>query len=130
VSVPIPDSLPFGEGESRLDLLGHALRVLNRGNPEELARAKTILEQTFRNMERAYELEWHCPPSALDTTTWLLMGALNLAHRVARLEQEACQHTQELEHTLTQLLDDVPDDTSAAASPIGDDVQPVSARGH
>jgi hypothetical protein len=29
---------------------------------------------------------------------------------VARLEREACQHTQNLEQTLTKLLDDVPDE--------------------
>ena len=78
-----------------------------------LARATARLEQTFRDMERAYELRWGCPPSALDTSTWMLMGALNLAHQVVRLEQEASQQTQDLELTLTKLLDDVPDEPSA-----------------
>jgi hypothetical protein len=62
-------------------------------------------------MERAYELRWGCPPSALDTSTWILMGALNLAHQVVRVEQEASQQTLDLEQTLTKLLDDVPDET-------------------
>ncbi len=61
-------------------------------------------------MSRAYELRWGCPPSAQDTSTWMLMGALNLAHQVVRLEQEASQQTQDLEQTLTKLLDDVPDE--------------------
>jgi len=34
---------------------------------------------------------------------------------VARLEQEAAQHTQDLEQTLSKLLDDVPDDPAADA---------------
>jgi hypothetical protein len=86
--------------------------------PEEISNAVAILEQTFRDMERAYELRWGNPPSALDTSSWLLMGALNLAHRVARLEREACQQTQNLELTLTKLLDDVPDDDFSPSGPL------------
>ena len=71
------------------------------------------MEQTFRDMSRAYELRWGCPPSAQDTSTWMLMGALNLAHRLVRSEQEASQHTQDLEQKLTKLLDDVPDEPLA-----------------
>jgi len=77
-----------------------------------------VLEDTFRDMERAYELRWGIPPSALDTSTWLLMGALNLAHRVARVEREASQQTQDLEQTLTKLLDDVPDDSNPSPGPL------------
>jgi hypothetical protein len=40
------------------------------------------------------------------------MGALNLAHRVVRMEQEASRHTQDLEQTLSKLLEDVPDELS------------------
>ena len=93
-----------------LELLGRQVRVNTMAGPEETNGAVAILEATFRDMERAYELRWGIPPSALDTSSWLLMGALNLAHRVARLEREACQHTQNLEQTLTKLLDDVPDE--------------------
>ena len=93
-----------------LELLGRQVRVNTMAGPEEINGAVAILEATFRDMERAYELRWGIPPSALDTSSWLLMGALNLAHRVARLEREACQHTQNLEQTLTKLLDDVPDE--------------------
>jgi cell division protein ZapA (FtsZ GTPase activity inhibitor) len=93
-----------------LELLGRQVRVNTMAGPEEINGAMAILEATFRDMETAYELRWGIPPSALDTSSWLLMGALNLAHRVARLEREACQHTQNLEQTLTKLLDDVPDE--------------------
>jgi len=93
-----------------LELLGRQVRVDTMAGPEEINAAVAILEATFRDMDRAYELRWGIPPSALDTSSWLLMGALNLAHRVARLEREACQHTQNLEQTLTKLLDDVPDE--------------------
>ena len=93
-----------------LEVLGRQIRVNTLAGPEEIKASVAILEATFRDMERAYELRWGIPPSALDTSTWLLMGALNLAHRVARLEREACQHTQNLEQTLTKLLDDVPDE--------------------
>ena len=115
MSVPTPDSLPLSADEVRVDLLGHSLRVLNRGIPEDLSRAQALLEQTFRDMEHAYELRWGCSPSALDTSTWVLMGALNLAHQVVRVEQEASQQTQNLEQTL-KLLEDVPDEPHASGA--------------
>ena len=93
-----------------LEVLGRQIRVTTDAGSEEINRAVTVLEATFRDMGHAYELRWGIPPSALDTSTWLLMGALNLAHRVVCLEREACQHTQNLELTLTKLLDDVPDE--------------------
>ena len=104
--------------EVELEVLGRQLRINTQVGPEEIKAATVILEETFRDMERAYELRWSHPPSALDTSTWLLMGALNMAHRVARLEREACQHTQNLEQTLTKLLDDVPDETHAPSGPL------------
>jgi hypothetical protein len=94
----------------QVEVLGRQVRVDTTAASADLDRAVAILEDTFRDMERAYELRWGIPPSALDTSTWLLMGALNLAHRIGRLEREACQHTQNLEQTLTKLLDDVPDE--------------------
>ena len=103
--------------EVTLDVLGRSVRIHASTGPEDLARAVAILEDTFRDMERAYELRWGIPPSALDTSTWLLMGALNLAHRIGRLEREACQHTQNLEQTLTKLLDDVPDEPALPSGP-------------
>ena len=93
-----------------VEILGLSVQILSSAGAEDLGRAKAILENTFRDMERAYELRWGVPPSALDTSTWLLMGALNLAHRAARLEQEQSRHTQDLEQTLSKFLDDVPDE--------------------
>ena len=101
-----------------VEVLGRQVRIDTSAGPEELNKAVTILEDTFRDMERAYELRWGIPPSALDTSTWLLMGALNLAHRVVCLEREACQHTQNLEQTLTKLLDDVPDEAIPPSGPL------------
>jgi hypothetical protein len=107
-----------GNGDVTVELLGRQVRATADVAPEEISNAVAILEQTFRDMERAYELRWGNPPSALDTSSWLLMGALNLAHRVARLEREACQHTQNLEQTLTKLLDDVPDEDFSPSGPL------------
>jgi cell division protein ZapA (FtsZ GTPase activity inhibitor) len=107
-----------GTGDLTLDVLGRPVRVTTQAPPDEITRAVAIVEETFQDMERAYELRWGNPPSALDTSSWLLMGALNLAHRVARLEREACQHTQNLEQTLTKLLDDVPDDAISPSGPL------------
>jgi hypothetical protein len=101
-----------------LEVLGREVRVDTEAGPEEINRAVAILEATFRDMGSAYELRWGIPPSALDTSTWLLMGALNLAHRVVCLEREACQHTQNLELTLTKLLDDVPDEAIPTSGPL------------
>lgn len=101
-----------------LDILGQTVRLDCAAGPEDLDRAKAILEDTFRDMGRAYELRWGVPPSALDTSTWLLMGALNLAHRVARLEQEQNRQTQDLELTLSKILDDVPDADTPTAGPL------------
>ncbi|OQA37728.1 MAG: hypothetical protein BWY56_00695 [Acidobacteria bacterium ADurb.Bin340] len=108
---------PLGQGpsERHVAVLGHCLRIQTQEPDDVLARAVALLEASFRDMEEAYRLRWGSPPAALDTTTWVLLGALNLAHRVARLEQEAAQHTQDLEQTLSKLLDDVPDDPAADA---------------
>ena len=102
--------------EVHLEILGRPLSLTSQVPPGELEQAKSILEETFRDMERAYELRWGVPPTALDTSTWMLMGALNLAHRLVRTEQEASQHTQDLEQKLTKLLDDVPDEPLAPGS--------------
>lgn len=92
------------------EILGRSLRVHSEEGPVALRSAIEILESTFRDMEEAYRLRYGCPPSAQDTTTWLMLGALNLAHRIGRLEREATQHTHDLEKTLSNLLDDVPED--------------------
>jgi len=113
VNVPRPDLSPLAPGEVQVEILGRAIRIQNGADAESLARSMALLEKTFQDMEQAYELRWGCPPSALDTSTWVLMGALNLAHQVVHLEREVSQQTQNLEQTLTKLLDDVPDEPLA-----------------
>jgi cell division protein ZapA (FtsZ GTPase activity inhibitor) len=97
--------------EVTLEVLGRQLRVNTIVEPDEISAAVAILENTFHDMERAYELKWGVLPSALDTSSWFLMGALNIAHHVVHLEREACRHTQNLEHTIDSLLADVPDES-------------------
>jgi len=116
VTLILNEATPIGPGELRVEVLGHPLRVHTQEGEESLAQAVALLEQTFRDMEQAYALRWGGLPSALDTSTWMLMGALNLAHRLVRTEQEASQHTQDLEQKLTKLLDDVPDEPLAPGS--------------
>jgi len=77
---------------------------------QDIEAAGEVLDETFQEMERLYELKYGCSSSALDTSTRLLMGALNLANRVVRLEREAALQTRDLEETLSKLLDDVPND--------------------
>lgn len=113
--MPIPRKPKAQDVE--LVVLGRILKVHTVEYGDSLTRAKEVLESSFHDMEEAYALTWDSSPSALDSTTWLLMGALNLAHRVARLEQEATRTTQDLEHTLSKLLDDVPDETYDSPAP-------------
>jgi cell division protein ZapA (FtsZ GTPase activity inhibitor) len=96
-----------------VEVLGRTLRIHNDADPVALRTAVEVLEASFRDMEERYRLRWGCSPLVQDTTTWLLLGALNLAHRIGRLEQEATRHTQDLEKTLSTLLDDVPEDVPA-----------------
>lgn len=115
----VQDSALLQPGEVWVEVLGRSLRIYSSADGATLSRSTTLLEQTFRDMKRAYELRWGCPPSAQDTSTWMLMGALNLAHQVVRLEQVASQQTQDLELTLTKLLDDVPDEPLAPGALFG-----------
>jgi cell division protein ZapA (FtsZ GTPase activity inhibitor) len=96
-----------------VEVLGRSLRIHSDDGPLALRTAVETLEGTFRDMEEAYRLRYGCPPSAQDTTTWLVLGALNLAHRIGRLEQAATQQTHDLEKTLSNLLDDVPEEFPA-----------------
>ncbi len=100
----------LGPEEFQVEVLSRTLRVHTREDAETLQRVVEVLETSFRDMERAYGLRWGNPPSVLDTSSWVLMGALNMAHRLVRQEQIANQHTQDLEQKLTKLLDDVPDE--------------------
>jgi cell division protein ZapA (FtsZ GTPase activity inhibitor) len=101
-----------GVRAATVSVLGQELQV-QTDRPETLAAAVRILEDTFRDMDSQCQVRWGGVPKGLDTPSWYLLGALNLAHRVARLEQEANQHTQNLEQTLSKLLNDVPDEPSA-----------------
>jgi cell division protein ZapA (FtsZ GTPase activity inhibitor) len=94
-----------------VEALGRSLELYSTAKPEELDSAIQVLEQSFQDMEDVARLTWGQAQTQSDSSAWLLLGALNLAHRVARLEREANQHTQDLEQTLSKLLSDVPDDT-------------------
>lgn len=104
-----------GTSPVRIEVLGRSLELRSMVPEAELRAAVQALESTFRDMDSACAVEWgHARPAA-DSSVWLLLGALNLAHRVARLEREATQHTQDLEQTL-KLLEEVPDDISTRPS--------------
>jgi hypothetical protein len=84
--------------------------VLCLDEGHDICAAEALLEKTFQDMEGLFGLICKSSPSALDSSSWLLMGALNLAHRVVRLEREAATQTRDLEERLSKLLEDVPDD--------------------
>ena|GEM_PF-466172 len=96
--------------ELSLQYQDRTLKVACQVPFQDLEAAKEVLDKTFQDMESLYELRWKCSPSELSTSTWLLVGALNLAHRVMCLEREATLQTRDLEEKLSKLLDDVPDD--------------------
>ena len=95
-----------------VEVLGRRLSVHTELPLEDLWASIELLEQTFQDMEAQCRLRWEQAQIGSDTSSWLLLGAMNLAHRVVRLEQEANQHTQDLEQTLSKLLHDVPDEPS------------------
>lgn len=113
--VPLPGTRPV-----TVTVQGRDLQV-QTDRPELLAASVHLLEDTFRDMDSQCQLRWGSVPESLDTPSWYLLGALNLAHRVARLEQEATQHTQNLEQTLSKLLSDVPDEPSAPVPLLDED---------
>lgn len=113
--VPLP-----GPGPVTVTVQGRPLEIETE-QPEALSAALRILEGTFQDMDSQCQLRWGGIPKGLDTPSWYLLGALNLAHRVARLEQEANQHTHNLEQTLSKLLSDVPDDPSAPVPLLDED---------
>jgi cell division protein ZapA (FtsZ GTPase activity inhibitor) len=114
-TLPLPGTRP-----REITLQGRSLQV-HTDQPEELDRAVKILESTFQDMDSQCKVRWGSVPKGLDTPSWYLLAALNLAHRVARLEQEAHQHTHNLEQTLSKLLTDVPDDPSAPVPLLDED---------
>ena len=112
---PLPGTWPV-----TVTVQGRPLQV-QTDQPESLAAAVRVLEDTFQDMDSQCQVRWGSVPKGLDTPSWYLLSALNLAHRVARLEQEANQHTQNLEQTLSKLLNDVPDELSAPAPLLDED---------
>ncbi len=76
-------------------------------DPEGLARSVEYLERAYQDIAEVVRLHYGSAPTTVDTRSWLLIGALNLAHRLVHLEQAASQHTQDLEQRLQQLLHDV-----------------------
>lgn len=113
------DLLP-GTRAVTVPLLGRSLQI-QTDRPEDLAPAVRILEETFRAMEAECQLRWGSIPKDLDTPSWYLLGALNLAHIASRLEREANQQTHDLEQTLSKLLTDVPDNPSAPVPLLDED---------
>ena len=105
---------------------GKTHKVLCLGQDWDIKAAEKTLNDIFQDMERLYGLNCNCPSSALDTSTWLLMGALNLAHRVVCLERKATLQTRDMENPLSRLLDSIPDDV-IPDDPITDFSLPVSA---
>ena len=101
-----PDS-DQNQQENCFLILNRSIKVVCLEEPGGLETAKEVLDATFSDMERLYALKYNCSPSALDTSAWLLLGALNLAHRVVCLEREASLQTRD---TFTKLLDSIPDD--------------------
>lgn len=113
------DPLP-GTDPVAVTVLGRTLQV-QTDRPEDLAAALRLLEETFQDMDSQCQVRWGSVPKGLDTPSWYLLGALNLAHRVARLEREANQQTHDLEQTLSKLLNDVPDEPSAPVPLLDED---------
>jgi cell division protein ZapA (FtsZ GTPase activity inhibitor) len=113
--LPLPGTHPV-----TVTVQGRTLQV-QTDQPETLAAAVRILEETFQDMDSECQVRWGSVPKGLDTPSWYLLGALNLAHRVVRLEQEANQHTHNLEQTLSKLLNDVPDEPSAPVPLLDED---------
>jgi len=99
-----------GVRELRVTVLNRPMKIACFDSGADLDGAIKVLNETFQNMERIYGLKFRCTPSALDTSTWMLTGALNLAHRVLCLEREAALQARDLEEPLFKLLESIPDD--------------------
>jgi hypothetical protein len=104
------------------EALNKPFKVVSLDAGQDAAAAKKVMEvldETLLDIKRINGLECTGTPPALDTNTWLLMGALNLAHRVVRLERDAVTQTRDMEETLAKLLEDVPDDAIPSDSATG-----------
>jgi hypothetical protein len=95
------------------EALNKPIKVISLDASQDALAAEKVMEvfdETLLDIKRATELEYASTPLALDRNTWLLMGALNLAHRVVCLERDAALQTRDMEVTLAKLLDDDPDE--------------------
>ena len=101
-------NLPRPMQRLEVQVLEQTLQVATN-DPEGLARSVEYLERAYQDIAEAVRLHYGSAPATVDTRSWLLIGALNLAHRLVHLEQAASQHTQDLEQRLQQLLHDVDD---------------------
>jgi hypothetical protein len=110
------ENLADGIQELHVMVLNRPMKIACLDSGMDLDAALNVLNETFRDMERLYGLRYKCPLSALDTSTWMLTGALNLAHRVLCLEREAALQARNMEEPLSKLLDSIPDDVIPNAS--------------
>lgn len=99
-----------GVQEHHVMVLNRPIKISCLDSGMDLDAAIKLLNETFQDMEKLYGLKYECAPSALDTSTWMLTGALNLAHRVLCLEREAALQARDIEEPLYKLLDSIPDD--------------------
>jgi cell division protein ZapA (FtsZ GTPase activity inhibitor) len=104
------ENLADGIQELHVMVLDRPMKIACFDSGMDLDAALNVLNETFRDMERLYGLKYKCSPSALDTSTWMLTGALNLAHRVLCLEREAALQARDMEEPISKLLDSIPDD--------------------
>jgi hypothetical protein len=121
-----PENLADGVQVLHVMVLNRPMKIACLDSGMDLDGALNVLNETFREMERLYGLQYACSPSALDTSTWILTGALNLAHRVMRLERKAALQARDLEEPLSKLLDSIPDDVIPnGPNPSANPPQPV-----
>ncbi|MDR2561249.1 MAG: hypothetical protein LBC63_05720 [Holophagales bacterium] len=96
--------------EYQVMVLNRPIKVACLYSGMDLDAAIKLLDETFQDMERLLGLKYERALSDLDTSTWMLTGALNLAHRVLCLERKAALQARDLEEPLSKLLESIPDD--------------------
>jgi hypothetical protein len=120
------EKMADGHHERLVMVLNRPMRIACLETDEDLDAAMVTLNETFHDMEKIYGLKYNSSPSALDTSTWILTGALNLAHRVLCLERKASLQVRDMEEPLSKLLDSIPDDV-IPNSPNSSSSNPLSA---
>ena len=99
-----------GTQEYQVMVLNRPIKIVCLDSGIDLDAAIKLLDETFQDMEKLYGLRYECAPSDLDTSTWMLTGALNLAHRVLCLERKVALQARDMEEPLSKLLESIPDD--------------------